>query len=343
MLQVKYYPFELAFKYPFTTYKGTKTHQPVLVVVLATRGVFGLGEVGAISYYDVTIENMMAELDAKRQSIERYAMTNPERFWHFLHHLMPGQNFLMAALDIAAWDLFAKTRGKPLYKVLGLNWEHTPITDYTIGIDTEEEMLRKLKENPWPLYKVKMGRPDDIDIVRSIRNNTNAAIRVDANEGWSFDEAKKILPELMQLGVQMVEQPLHRSATEEQKELKAISPLPLYADESCREEKDVRACAEGFHGVNIKLTKCGGITPALRMIDEAKKLGLKTMVGAMCESTIGSAAIAHLLPLLDEVDADGPLLLKEDVATGLDYNNGVVSLSGEPGLGVRFAGKKFEK
>lgn len=342
MLQVKYYPFELAFKYPFTTYKGTKTHQPVLVVVLATRGLFGLGEVGAISYYNVTLESMIAELEAKKQAIERYAMTNPERFWHYLHHLMPEQNFLMAALDIAAWDLFAKTRGKPLYEVLGLKWENIPITDYTIGMDSIDEMLQKLKENPWPLYKVKMGSPNDIDMVRTIRNNTVAAIRVDANEGWTFEDAKKIIPELVKLGVDMVEQPLHRREVEAQKELKALSAIPLFADESCVEEQDVRKCAEGFHGVNIKLTKCGGITPALRMIDEAKQLGLKTMIGAMCESTIGSAAIAHLLPLLDEVDADGPLLLKEDIATGLQYNNGVISVSGEPGLGVRFLGKKKE-
>src|SRR5690606_6856311 len=111
MLQIKSYPFDLAFKYPFTTYKGTKTHQPVLVVAMAMGRMYGLGEVGAISYYDVTIEGMQAELEAKRPMIERYALTTPERFWHFLHHLMPGQNFLIAALDIACWDLYAKMKG----------------------------------------------------------------------------------------------------------------------------------------------------------------------------------------------------------------------------------------
>jgi L-alanine-DL-glutamate epimerase-like enolase superfamily enzyme len=127
------------------------------------------------------------------------------------------------------------------------------------------------------------------------------------------------------------------------KELKALSPLPLFADESCQTEKDIKICANEFHGVNVKLTKCGGITPAVNMLKEAKQLGLQTMVGAMCESTIGSAAIANLLPMLDEVDVDGPLLLKEDVATGLTYDNGVIKLSGAPGLGVQFKGRKFEK
>jgi len=315
----------------------------MLVVSLGMGRLMGFGEVGAISYYDVTVEGMIAELEAKKHAIQRYAMTNPERFWHFLHHLLPGQNFLIAALDIAAWDLYGKLRGKPIYELLNLKWENTPITDYTIGIDGIDEMLAKVKANPWPLYKVKVGRPDDIELVRAIRNNTDAAIRVDANEGWSFEEAKLLIPELAKLDVRMVEQPLHRDETEAQKELKAISTVPLFADESCQTEKDIQKCAEGFHGVNIKLTKCGGITPAVRMIDEAKKLGLKTMIGAMCEATIGSAAIANLMPLLDEVDADGPLLLKEDISTGLEYNNGVISLSGKPGLGISFRGAKFEK
>lgn len=343
MLQLKYYPYDLAFKYPFTTYKGTKTEQSVLVVTLGLGRIMGVGEVGAISYYDVTTQGMIEQLEAKRAVIERYAMTNPERFWHFLHHLLPGQNFLIAALDIAGWDLFGKMRRKPVYELLGLEWKDVPITDYTIGMDSKEEMLAKLKNNPWPLYKVKMGKPDDIELVQAISEHTNAAIRVDANEGWSFDDAQKILPELEKLKVQMVEQPLHRDEHDAQKELKALSSIPLFADESCQTLKDIATCAEGFHGVNVKLAKCGGITPAVQMLDEAKKRGLKTMIGAMCESTVGSAAIANLLPKLDEVDADGPLLLKEDIATGLSYNNGKMQLSGEPGIGIQFKGVKFEK
>lgn len=343
MLHLNYYPFDLAFKYPFTTHKGTKTHQPVLVVSLSMGRLTGYGEVGAISYYDVTVDKMVDELEAKKSVIERYAMTSPERFWHFLHHLLPGQNFLVAALDIAAWDLYSKMRKKPLYQVLNLQWKNIPITDYTIGMDDKETMLAKVKANPWPLYKVKMGKPDDIDMVRTIQEHTDAAIRVDANEAWSFDDAKKLLPELKALNVQMIEQPLHRDEHEAQKELKALSEIPLFADESCQTEKDMKICAAGFHGVNIKLTKCGGITPAMSMIERANDLGLKTMIGAMSESTIGSAAIANLLPILDEVDADGPLLLKEDIATGLTYDNGNIQLSGEPGLGISFNGKKFEK
>lgn len=343
MLQVQYYPFELEFEYPFTISKGTKTHQPTLITELAMGNLRGYGEAPAITYYNVTVPDMIAVLEGKRGMIERYALTDPQRFWHFLHHLIPGQHFLTAALDIAAWDLFAQLRRMPLYKLLGIQWGATPMTDYTIGMDTTENMVAKLQAHPWPVYKIKTGSADDIDKLRALRQHTQSPFRVDANEGWTLEDAKRILPELKQLGVTLVEQPLPRDAWEEMKELKRQSPLLLMADESCRTEDEVLKCADGFHGINIKLTKCGGITPAMRMIQQAKQAGLKVMMGSMNESTIGSAAIAHMLPLLNAIDADGPLLLKEDVATGLTYNNGNIQISGTPGLGVQFAGKKFAR
>lgn len=342
MLQLRSYQFDLAFQYPFTTNKGTKTHQPTLVVQLGLGQLRGHGEAPAIHYYNVSVESMAATLEANRREIERYALTDPQRFWHFLHHLMPGQNFLIAALDIAGWDLFAQLRRQPLYQLLRLPWK-APLTDYTLGVDTAENMIAKMQAHPWPIYKIKMRSPDDVDLVRALRASSDARFRVDANEAFSFEDAKRILPDLQALGVDMVEQPLAKTAWDAMKELKAISPLPLFADESCVEESDVAKCADAFDGINIKLTKCGGITPALRMITEGRKLGMKVMLGSMNESTIGSAAMAHLLPLLDEIDADGPLLLKEDVAEGLQYDNGVMRISNAPGLGVRFLGQKFEK
>ncbi|MFN4246182.1 MAG: dipeptide epimerase [Flavipsychrobacter sp.] len=342
MLQLRSYPFELAFQYPFTTNKGTKTHQPTLVVQLGLGQLRGHGEAPAIHYYNVSVESMTATLEENRREIERYALTDPQRFWHFLHHLMPGQNFLIAALDIAGWDLFAQLRRQPLYQLLRLPWK-APLTDYTLGVDTAENMIAKMQAHPWPIYKIKMRSPEDVDLVRALRATSDARFRVDANEAFSFEDTKRILPDLQALGVDMVEQPLAKTEWDAMKELKAISPLPLFADESCVEESDVAKCADAFDGINIKLTKCGGITPALRMITEGRKLGMKVMLGSMNESTIGSAAMAHLLPLLDEIDADGPLLLKEDVAEGLQYDNGVMRVSNAPGLGVRFLGQKFEK
>ncbi|WP_345081481.1 dipeptide epimerase [Nemorincola caseinilytica] len=338
MLQLRHYSFELPFQYPFSTAHGTKTHQPTLVVSLGLGQMRGYGEAPAITYYDVSVADMVASLESKKAMIERYALTDPQRFWHFLHHLIPGQHFLTAALDIAGWDLFAQLRKQPLYKLLGLRWENIPFTDYTIGLDDAETMLAKLKAHPWPIYKIKCSRPGDIDKIALLRTETTARIRIDANEGWTFEEARHLLPELHKLGVELAEQPLPRDAWEEMKELKAISPIPIYADESCRTEDEVRRCAEAFHGINIKLTKCGGITPALRMIKEARTLGLRVMMGSMNESTIGTAAIAHMLPLLDEAGADGPLLLREDVADGLHYDNGKMTVTDRPGLGIRATG-----
>ena len=338
MLQLKHYSFDLAFEYPFTISKGTKTHQPTLITSLGLADFTGYGEAPAIGYYNITVLEMVATLEAKRGLIERYALIDPKRFWHFLHHLIPGQYFLTAALDIAAWDLFAQMRRQPLYQLLGIKWGPTPVTDYTIGLDTIENMVAKLDARPWPVYKVKMGCPDDIDILRALRAHTNAPFRIDVNEGWTFDEAKALLPELQQLNVTLIEQPLPKEDYEAMKELKAISAIPFFADESCRTEDEVKKCVDSFHGINIKFTKCGGITPALRMIEEARTLGLKVMIGSMNESTVGTAAIANLMPLLDEVDADGPLLLKEDIADGLKYENGIITLSGRSGLGIRFKG-----
>jgi L-alanine-DL-glutamate epimerase-like enolase superfamily enzyme len=157
---------------------------------------------------------------------------------------------------------------------------------------------------------------------------------VDANEGFLFDDMKSLLPELKALGVQLVEQPLKKTEHDAMKELKANAPIPLFADESCVEERDVIRCAEGFHGINIKLTKCSGITPALRMITEARQLDMKIMLGCMNESTVGTAAIVHLSPQADYVDADGPLLLEEDIAKGLHYDFGKITPTAEPGLGI---------
>lgn len=335
MLQLKHYSFELPFEYPFVTSHGSKTHQPTLITSLGLGNLIGYGEAPAISYYNVSVEQMAATLESKRGMIERYALTDPGRFWHFLHHLIPGEHFLTAALDIAGWDLFARMSRKPLFQMLGLQWKDMPLTDYTIGLDTAVNMVAKLQAHPWPIYKIKVSSPDDIDLLRALRAHTSAPFRIDVNEGWTFEQARMLIPEMQQLNVTLIEQPLPRSEYDAMKELMALSPIPLYADESCRTEDEVQKCAGGFHGINIKLTKCGGITPALRMIKEARSLGMKVMMGSMNESTIGTAAIANMLPLLDEVDADGPLLLKEDIATGLTYDNGTIQLSGMHGLGVR--------
>ena len=330
--------FNLKFRHPFTISKGTKTHQPTLVVELEHFGQKGYGEAPAITYYNITVEKMMEDLERKKTFIEKFAFTEPERYWHYLHHLLPNNPFLVCAIDIAAWDLYGKIKNKRLVELWNGDPDKSVMTDYTIGIDSIEKMIAKMKEKPWPIYKIKVGTADDIAIVKALRNETDATLRVDANAAWDLETALNLIPQLKELGVELVEQPLAKDNREGMKKLYKESSIPLFADEACVFESDVEKCKDHFHGINIKLTKCSGLTPALRMIQKAGELDLKVMVGCMNESTVGSAAIAHLLPFIDYADMDGPLLLEEDVATGVDYNLGRVSVSSAPGLGIEFKG-----
>jgi L-Ala-D/L-Glu epimerase len=338
-LKTRYHTFQLKFRYPFTISKGTKTHQPTFIVELEHLGKTGYGEAPAIAYYNIPVEKMAADLESKRMLAEKFAFTEPERYWHYLHHLFPQNSFLVCALDMAGWDLYGKIKNLPLRECWKPAESKRPITDYTIGIDSIERMVEKLKENPWPVYKIKLGTDKDIQIIEQLRKHTDAIFRVDANAAWKAEEALKNIEVFRSLGVEFIEQPLAKEDWEGMKWLYERSPLPLYADESCVSEKDVEKCYQHFHGINIKLTKCSGITPALRMIGRARELQMGVMIGSMNESTLGSAAIAHLMPLADYIDADGPLLLEEDLAMGLTYkSDGTIATSPNPGLGISYTG-----
>ncbi len=334
-MKVTYQIHQLPFKHPFTISGGrTKTHQPTFIVELSLGPFTGYGEAPAITYYNITVDQMAADLERKKTFVEKFAFTHPDRYWHYLHHLFPNNPFLVCALDMAAWDMFGKMQSRPLYELWGTEWKNEVKTDYTIGIDSIDKMVIKMKETPWPIYKVKLGTPEDISIIRTLRENTDSVLRVDANAGWELEDALKLIPQLKDLGVEFVEQPLAKDNWEGMQVLFKESPLPLFADESCVFEQDVEKCYEHFHGINIKLTKCSGPTPALRMIEKARSLGMQVMMGSMNESTIGSAAIAQFLPQLDHVDCDGPLLLSEDLAKGVTIEFGNIAISPNPGLGI---------
>lgn len=333
-MKVSHKKFEIPFTHPFTISKGTKTHQPTLIVELDHFGIKGYGEAPAINYYNITVEKMIEDLEAKRLFLEKFTFTDPERYWHYLHHLFPANPFLVCALDMAGWDIFGKLKRKQLHELWGLDSTSAPLTDFTIGIDSVEKMVAKMKERPWPIYKIKVGSADDIEMVTAIRNHTDAVLRVDANAGWTLEEALQKIPLLKKLGVEFVEQPLAKDDWEGMKLLYQQSELPLIADESCVSAADVKKCHGFFHGINIKLTKCSGLTPARNMIEEAKSLGLKVMVGCMNESSVGTAAIAQIAPMLDFVDMDGPLLLASDVASGVSFDFGKIVYNSQPGLGI---------
>ena len=335
-MKVRYKTYNLPFHHPFTISRGTKTHQPTFVVELEFMGIKGYGEAPAISYYNIPVEKMVEDLERKKIFVEKFAFSDPERYWHYLHHLFPNNSFLICALDMAGWDLYGKLKRKQLHELWGLDTATAPLTDFTIGIDSIDTMIAKMKERPWPIYKIKVGVEGDIEMVTALRAHTYAVFRVDANAGWTLEQAMQKIPLLKELGVELVEQPLAKDDWAGMKELFSASPLPLFADESCVAESDVEKCHGYFHGINIKLTKCSGITPARRMIRKARELGMNVMVGCMNESSVGTAAIAQLAPLLDHVDMDGPLLLSEDIADGVQFDNGKIIYTPYNGIGINF-------
>lgn len=325
---------DLLLRHTFRIAHGSRDIQPTMIVGLQEGEHLGLGEATATSYYGLTLGQMVVTLERLRPAIENTPLESPEQYWEALRPYLQDHPFEQCALDVAAHDLFARLQGKPLYELWGLSTDHNPLTNYTIGIGPVEEMIERIKEKPWPVYKIKLGTDNDLDLIRELRKHTKSFFRVDANTAWTADQTLEYAPELMKLGVEFIEQPLKPGDWEGQRRLFEQCPLPIIADESCQRETDVSRCHSYFHGINIKLMKCGGLTPARRMIQHARELGMKVMVGCMTESTVGVSAIAHLLPLLDYVDMDGPLLLKEDIAIGVTMHEGKVSYPPVNGAGA---------
>ena len=333
-LQLHLHPFRLRLREPFTVSHGTRTHQDTLVVELRHGPHRGFGEAPAIFYYHVTVAAMAERLNALRGPIEAADGRSPGDFWQQLAPTLADQPFALAAVDEAYQDLTARRAGTGLRNQPSAD-ARPVLSNYTIGLDSAENMVRKLRAFPWPVYKIKLGTPDDVALVRELRRHTQAPFRVDANGGWTVPRALAALKAFEALNVELVEQPLPPADHDGMRTLYAASRLPLLADESCQGEADVAACAGLFHGVNVKLAKCGGLTPARRMVTQARALGLRVMVGCMTESTVGISAAAQLLPLADYADLDAPLLLADDVATGVVLRHGQVLFPDAPGTGVR--------
>ncbi|MBK9935406.1 MAG: dipeptide epimerase [Cytophagaceae bacterium] len=333
-MNLKTHIFTLKSRYPFKIAHGTRLETKTFVVEISENGISGLGEATPVPYYGISTDDLLELTKIHRNAICQTEWNHPAELWEKLNPLIGQNHFLQCALDIAAYDLWAKKQNLPLYKALGLNISKIPFSDYTIGIDEISVMIKKMKEYDFPIYKIKLGTPDDIEIIKALRKETDAVFRVDANTGWEVAETIRNSEELAKLGVEFIEQPLKADRLEEMIEVKKASKLPIVADESCIIESDVEKCTPYFDGVNIKLAKCGGITPALRMIKIARKNNLKVMMGCMTETSIGISAIAHLLPLLDYVDMDGAMLIANDPAEGVKVEKGKAIFKNLPGLGV---------
>jgi L-Ala-D/L-Glu epimerase / N-acetyl-D-glutamate racemase len=315
--------FELPLRHTFTISRESTSVQPSLIVELTDGKHHGYGEATTNVYYGMTLDKMCRALETVRSLVESIETVEPTSLWEQASAQIHDCPFALCALDQAAHDLWGKQQGAPVYRLWNLDETQIPLSNYTIGIDSIEVMVEKLREVPdWPIYKIKLGTKRDLDIVSELRKHTDAEFRVDANCGWNAEETIANSHELKSLGVEFIEQPLPADDWDGYRKLRQESALPIVADESCISEADVSACHGLFHGINIKLVKCGGLTPARRMIRHARELDMKVMVGCMTESTVGISAIAQLLPLLDYVDMDGAALLAKDIATGVVVERG---------------------
>jgi L-alanine-DL-glutamate epimerase-like enolase superfamily enzyme len=250
---------------------------------------------------------------------------------------VPGEWAGKAAIDIALMDWVGKKLGIPLYSYFGLDPADTPLTTFSIGIDTPEITKQKTREaDDFPILKIKVGLATDEATIEAVRGVTKKPLRVDANEGWkNKEEAVRKINWLESQGVEFVEQPMPAAMLEETRWVRGKVHIPIIADEACLHPADIPKLAASYDGVNIKLMKCGGVHEALRMIEMAKSLGLKTMLGCMIESSIGVTAAAHLSPLVDYADLDGNLLISNDPYRGVQVEKGKLILPTRPGLGLR--------
>jgi L-Ala-D/L-Glu epimerase len=322
----------LPLKEPFVIARETMTEEEVVWVEIEHEGTTGYGEGAPIERYEESGESALAYIEEVAETLgdDPFAFDEITSRW-------PLREFAArSALDAALHDLCGKVTGLPVYRFLGLRREGPP-SSWTIGLGDPDEMAGKAERvTEFKSLKLKLGGRDgrDVERVKAVREVWPSPIRVDVNEYWTLDEALDSIPQLAELGVDYVEQPL-RAGDPDGAKLKAASPLPIYVDEDCHTLADVEACGERAHGINIKLAKSGGIREAVRMAHAARALGLGVMLGCMIESGLGIAAGATIASLCDHVDLDGNVLIADDPWPGVELVDGVQLPSTNPGLGVR--------
>ncbi|HLA55016.1 MAG TPA: dipeptide epimerase, partial [Flavobacterium sp.] len=282
---------ELPLKHPFTISRYTVNIQKTMVACVSDGQTSGYGEATVNPYYHSTVERLSGSVAKIQPLMANVSDWHPTKFWSYIEPCLKDDYFALCAIDIAYWDFYARKNKKTLRSFWSAPGDNTPLTSYTIGIDSLEVMKQKILEMPWPIYKIKLGTEHDLEIVSKLRKITNAVFRVDANAAWTSEAAISNSKTLKDFNVEFIEQPLAAENVEGMKKVRTESFLPTIADESCQRPEDVMKCVGQFHGINIKLTKCGGITAALEMIKTARENGLLVMAGCMTESTVGISAL----------------------------------------------------
>jgi len=334
MIEVKIKRLQLA--HTWTISRNSSDFKDNVFVKLQKDGIVGYGEAAPNVRYGENAELTRQRISEAKEIFENNALFHYMNIKDALDEKIIDQSCAKAALDMALMDWIGKSFGVPLYKYWGLNPSDAPVTSFSIGIDTTEVIKQKVREaKSYPILKIKVGTERDKEIISTVRSVTDKPIRVDANEGWKSKEtALKNIEWLTSQGVEFIEQPMPSTMLEETAWLRERVEIPIIADEAVKSSADIPILAEAYDGINIKLMKSGGLLEAFRMIQMAKALKLKIMLGCMIESSVAVSAAAHLAPFVDWADLDGNLLISNDPFSGVKVKEGRLIFNNNPGLGV---------
>ena len=339
-MKISYNPFELNLKHPFTIAKFSRTSTPIMLMEISHEGYTGFGEASMVPYMGENIESAMAFM-AKVDLSWLKAPFDFDEVIAYLDSIAPGNPNIKAAVDIALHDLRGKMEQKPCFQYFSSDPANMPPTSYTLGIDTPEVLLQKIKEGEnCHIIKVKLGRDNDKDLINTIRSASDKPLYVDANQGWTDrQQGLDMVCWLHEQGVVLIEQPMAKDDPDSNAWITEQSPIAIVGDESVQRFADVEKAQGVYHAINMKLMKSAGMHEGYRMIMKAKELGLKTMIGCMSETSCGTLAAAALAPLCDWADLDGPFLTSNNPYNDPDFKDGKWVLSDLPGLGLKNSNK----
>ncbi len=334
-MTLRFEPYTLQLRHAFTLATSSRTTTPVVLTEIDYEGITGFGEASMPPYLGESHESVLKFLSG----VDLTQFADPfliEDILEYVDKLMPGNYAAKASVDIALHDLVGKLTGQPCYRLFGLNPADTPLTSFTIGLDTPEVVKQKVEEaSPYKVLKVKLGRDNDREMIEIITSMTDKPLCVDVNQGWKDrNYALEMAHWLKEKGIIFLEQPMPKEMCDDLAWLTMNSPIPIIGDEAIQNLGDIVKYRDVYSGINIKLMKCGGLNAARKMFDMARAFGMKTMIGCMTETSCAISAAAQLSPLTDWCDLDGNLLISNDIFDGVKIIEGKVTLPDRPGIGA---------
>lgn len=318
-------------KETFSIAYGNYAHRDALIVSLKHKNVTGFGECTAIDYYHINLVDYVSKLEVIQNVVEKHSVVHPNEFYNFLVQLNLS-SFLRSALDCAYWDLFGKLENKSFADMNLISNEILPDSSITISVDSVANQIQKIQKSTWTKFKVKCNHFDENDVLKLLK--LDADIALDSNGSFQKEHCNWLENQSDISKFTYLEQPM-KTGFENYSILNAGKYANWMADEDCQDINSLLQLQPHYKSINIKLVKCGGLTPALQLITEARKLHFKIMIGCMTESTIGISAGAVLAPLCDFADLDGANLIANDIAKGSIVENGSIKLSNKSGLGIQ--------